>query len=68
VAADFASGILNSIVFPAGVDLVIQWDDSVGQPIGDHAESSEFESFELADFLNQSKYSWLLGIGWFLRP
>jgi hypothetical protein len=54
MVADIASGILNSIVFQTGVDLLLQWDDSAGQPIGPHADSGQPESFELDDFLSQS--------------
>jgi hypothetical protein len=63
VVADFTSGILNPTVFLARMELVLHWDDSLGQPIGDHADSSESESFELAYFLSQSKYNLDLGIG-----
>jgi hypothetical protein len=36
----FLSRVLESSVLPAGVNLLFQRDDSAGQPVGGHADSS----------------------------
>jgi hypothetical protein len=37
----FLSGVFDSAVLPARVNLLLQRDDSTGQPVGDHTDSSQ---------------------------
>jgi hypothetical protein len=36
----FLGGVFDSTVLPAWVNLLLQRDDSVGQPVGSHADSN----------------------------
>jgi hypothetical protein len=52
--AGFLSQVLESVVFPPWVDLFLQREDSVGQPMGGHADSSQASLFQVVDFVGQS--------------
>jgi hypothetical protein len=41
LVAGFLSSVMESTVLPARVNLFFQRDDSVGQPIGSHTDSSQ---------------------------
>jgi hypothetical protein len=47
----FPSRILESAVLPTRVDLFLQRKDSMGQPMGSHADSCQALLFEKVDFL-----------------
>jgi hypothetical protein len=47
MVVDFTSGVLDPAVLPVGVDLLLQGNDSVVQPIGDHTDFGQSESFKL---------------------
>jgi hypothetical protein len=40
-----AGGVLHLIIFPSGVDLLLQKNHSVSQPVGDHANYGQSEPF-----------------------
>jgi hypothetical protein len=41
----FLGGVFDSTVLPAWVNLLLQRDDSVGQPVGGHADSNQVMIF-----------------------
>jgi hypothetical protein len=49
MAIVFTSGVLDPFVLPTRVNLLLQGNDSMGQPVGDHANSDHIELFQLAD-------------------
>jgi hypothetical protein len=51
--AGFPSRVLESTVFLARVNLFLQRDDSVGQPMGGHVESGQAALFQEIDFIGQ---------------
>jgi hypothetical protein len=51
-AADLAGGVLDLAVFLARMNLLLQRNDSAGQPVGNHADSHQTESLELADSIS----------------
>jgi hypothetical protein len=42
----FLSGVFESAVLPAWVNLLLQRDDSTGQPVGGHTDSSQATLFK----------------------
>jgi hypothetical protein len=49
----FLSRVLESIVLPAQVNLLFQRDDSVGQPMGSHVDSSQAALIREINFVGQ---------------
>jgi hypothetical protein len=50
----FLSRVLESIVFPKRMDLFLQSEDLVGQPMGGHSNSCQALLFQVIDFVGQS--------------
>jgi hypothetical protein len=42
----FPSGVFDSVVLPARVNLLLQRDDFAGQPVGGHKDSSQATLFQ----------------------
>jgi hypothetical protein len=53
LVAGFSSRVLESAVLPARVNLLFQRDNSVGQPMGGYADSSQAALFQEIDFVGQ---------------
>jgi hypothetical protein len=64
----FPSWVLEFAVFPARVDLFLEWKDSAGQPMGSHADSCQALLFQVVDFVGQSCYWREFEWGWLLTP
>jgi hypothetical protein len=47
------SRVLESAILPARVNLFLQRDDSVGQPVGGHADSSQVTLFQEINLIGQ---------------
>jgi hypothetical protein len=56
IVARLPGPVLNSIVLPCGMYLFLQWCHSVDQSVGNHADSSQAESFQLADSAGQGSH------------
>jgi hypothetical protein len=50
----FSSQVLESSIFPTWVNLFLQREDSEGQPMGGHIDSSQALLFQVVDFVGQS--------------
>jgi hypothetical protein len=53
LVAGFLSQVLESIVLPAQVNLLFHRDDSTGQPMGGHADSSQATFFQEINLIGQ---------------
>jgi hypothetical protein len=49
----FLSWVLESTVLPAQVNLIFKRDDSAGQPMGSHTDSSQAKLFQEIHFVGQ---------------
>jgi hypothetical protein len=54
--ASLPSQVLESTILTAWMDLFLQREDSVGQPMGHHADSYQDPLFQVVNFVGQSCY------------
>jgi hypothetical protein len=66
--AGLPSGVFDSVVKPARVNLFLQRDDSTGQPVGRHVDSSKATLFQEVDLFGQGCDMRELKGGMFFTP
>jgi hypothetical protein len=64
----FPGRVLESTVFSTWMDLFLQWEDSVSQPMGGHIDSSEALLFQVIDFVGQSSKLGEFKLGRYFTP
>jgi hypothetical protein len=66
--AGLLSRVLDSAVLPAQVTLFLQRDDSVGQPVGGHADSSLVTLLHKVNLVGQGRDMGEFERSWFFTP